>query len=142
MSKQEVIRKAYKALGVKPNFEHIDNNGWTAMFNEIGDKITPTFSELGFSQEQSDKLLDSGLNRDTGKLEWRPKSLKGIENNNGWIKIESEADLPKDSSALIWVYTDKGNIYNYFFYSTWFSINEIEEVTHYQRITKPLKPIY
>jgi hypothetical protein len=26
---------------------------------------------------------------------WRPKSLDGIENNNGWIKIESKDDLPK-----------------------------------------------
>ena len=26
---------------------------------------------------------------------FRPKSLKGIENNNGWIRIESEADLPE-----------------------------------------------
>jgi len=28
--------------------------------------------------------------------EWRSKSLQGIENNNGWIKIESEDDLPKE----------------------------------------------
>lgn len=27
--------------------------------------------------------------------EIRPKSINGIENNNGWIRIESEADLPK-----------------------------------------------
>ncbi len=27
----------------------------------------------------------------------RPINLKGIANNNGWIKVESEADLPKET---------------------------------------------
>ncbi len=27
--------------------------------------------------------------------EWRPKSLSGLEDNNGWISINSEKDLPK-----------------------------------------------
>jgi len=30
----------------------------------------------------------------------RPKSLQGIENNNGWIKIESEDDLPDEIVGL------------------------------------------
>lgn len=30
----------------------------------------------------------------------RPKSLKGVENNNGWIKIESEDDLPNEQMFL------------------------------------------
>lgn len=30
-----------------------------------------------------------------GRCYWRPMVLKGIENNNGWIKIESEEDLPE-----------------------------------------------
>lgn len=28
----------------------------------------------------------------------RPLTLKGIENNNGWIKVESEHDLPKEDN--------------------------------------------
>ncbi len=30
-----------------------------------------------------------------GELFFRPKSLKGIENNNGWIRIKSVEDFPK-----------------------------------------------
>ena len=49
-------------------------------------------------------LLDLKLDIKSEKLErkfngvvysYRPKSLHGIENNNGWIKIESEKDLPE-----------------------------------------------
>ncbi|MHA7822490.1 hypothetical protein ACVVIH_06980 [Chryseobacterium arthrosphaerae] len=32
---------------------------------------------------------------------WRPKSLSGIENNNGWIKIESESDLPDEGIEVL-----------------------------------------
>lgn len=133
MNKQDVIMKAYgKRYEVLK--DEINENG---VFVGDTDCITnKEFYEWDF--------VASTTPLNVGKLVSgsRPKSLLGIETNNSWIKIESEADLPNNSSALIWVYTDKGNIYNYFFYSTWFSINELEKVTHYQPITKPLKPIY
>jgi len=31
---------------------------------------------------------------------WRPTELRGIENNNGWIKIEIESDLPETNSKI------------------------------------------
>lgn len=67
---------------------------------------------------------------------WRPKSLSGIEDNNGWIKNESEEDLPKeygyywaiDNSELIQeVNSDDIKVGFY---------------THYQPIIYPKPPLY
>jgi len=81
---------------------------------------------------------------------WRPKSLQGIENNNGWISIESEEDLPKLSYGNYHVFTKepiyvngkKQNIEEYWQEDlnkkNWW----MENVTHYQPIQKPKPPIY
>jgi len=63
------------------------------------------------------------------------------ESNNGWIKIESEADLPKEGK-IFWVmkigysypiverlYNDDANYW-------------LNQFTHYQPIRKPELPIY
>lgn len=60
--------------------------------------------------------------------------------NNDWIKINNLNEMPKDYASLLWVYTDKGNIYNYCHYSSWFSISETENITHYKVIQKPKPP--
>jgi len=44
----------------------------------------------GFGIKENE--IDYDLDFD-GVGKFRPKSLQGIENNNGWIKIESESDL-------------------------------------------------
>ena len=77
---------------------------------------------------------------------YRPKSLQGIEHNNGWIKIESEEDLPEETgiyftfSKVSWkpfyridVFT--GRLKNSF-------TNGISCFTHYQPIIKPEPPMY
>jgi len=72
----------------------------------------------------------------------RPKSLQGIENNNGWVKIESEADLPIDKSTQYSTCKEDKVFQSTINCGTvkhWFNIGKI---THYQPITKPLKPIY
>lgn len=81
---------------------------------------------------------------------WRPIQLKGIENNNGWIKIENKTDLPKeDNSDGFWVISeDHSFILNCYFdaYLNNFIIihqkEPIKKVTHYQKIMKPKPPIY
>lgn len=65
-----------------------------------------------------------------------------MDTNNGWIKIESEDDLPKDS-------------FNYYFYCSNGAVmtgNDLEyykkyiipelKASHYQPIVKPKPPIY
>lgn len=77
-SKEEVIREAY---GEFYDVCSPDKNGWTltdeskAGYEFLDDKI---------------EYLDFDYFN-----EWRPKSLKGIENNNGWIIIENKNSLPK-----------------------------------------------
>lgn len=66
----------------------------------------------------------------------RPKSLSGIETNNGWIKIESEADLPKDG----WHWTL--SIIENEPFQTHYEDIDIRYHTHYQPIQKPQSPIY
>ena len=67
---------------------------------------------------------------------------KNIIHNNGWIKIESEYDLPKDSWSY-WVFRDDSEITTLRDYvadknSLGYEIN----ITHYQPIEKPKLPIY
>lgn len=77
----------------------------------------------------------------------RPKSLQGLETNNGWIRIESEEDLNKDSNDY-WVYDVNKNIDIRFYmsFSKKWGGHEMEvdvpEITHYQPIVKPKPPIY
>lgn len=77
---QEVYGKHYKQ-------NKINILGWF----EAVDPKTDKPEQNGFKLEDVDVL---------SSLKWRPKSLRGIEDNNGWIKIESESDLPKDDSVL------------------------------------------
>jgi len=94
---------------------------------------------------------------DYPKIEWvyegfgynKPKSLQGIENNNGWINIESEDDLPTEHRG----YFTKTNYCkeiverDYPIFTKSMSIEDerkwwLENITHYQPIQKPQPPIY
>ena len=133
MTKQEVIKTEWLRLGFEP--EQVEDNGFCDYY------ALPT----DFDLHQFDCIY-SYDKEDIIKV--RPKSLQGIENNNGWIKIESEADLPKKSCSC-WIEVDELEINTPFWYNhdtTQFYfkhiIYTISEVTHYQPINKPLKPLY
>lgn len=126
--KQEVIRKAYGEYwdGLK---ENIDHNGWvdSAWLDDIAVYLD----------------VKGGYDRcGAVSLFIRPKSLSGIENNNGWISIESEDDFPKDSYNY-WVVCSNGSIktLNDFEYYKKYIIPELT-ITHYQPIIKPQPPIF
>lgn len=133
-NKQKAIQEAYG--------EHwdlvckiVDSDGW--LFYSNGHLKEYGVEPFGEYEEQ---------NQGGNLTLWRPKSLQGIENNNGWIKIESESDLPSEK-IKVWFFTfgeekigtfhpllkefrTESNIYNY------------GSVTHYQPIIKPKPPIY
>jgi len=127
MTKEEKIQEAYGEYWEKLKF-CIDENGW---FNQI-------------TKWQS---LDNYFHKDTieGKSYLqRPKSLQGIENNNGWIKIESEEDLPTTEIDCHIIYNN-----NLMTFSVWdnvlkgFYIGIVKQnPTHYQPIIKPQPPLY
>ncbi len=129
-SKQKAIELAYGEHWEVVK-EFVDNNG-------------------KFKHDDFDCMADEKKNNweYVGNQMWRPKSLQGIETNNGWIKIESEADLPKDVIAC-WVKT-KEYIVNtpvlYDVYNKKFTDGKVEQIytffTHYQPIQEPQPPIY
>jgi len=127
-TKEEIIREAY---GVNYN-PHIDENGWFDM---------AYFDHVNITSEQFNEWSKKNANI-------RPKSLQGIETNNSWTKIESEADLPKagayDMSRFKLIYwTDNG-----LYYSEDYKRHKLHydnlEITHYQLlpIQKPLPPLF
>ena len=109
---------------------------------------------LFISREKERTLFDSVLNLPKGMpkkyipngfdLIYRPKYLKGIENNNGWISINSEDDLPKESDTYWCILNDNATM-------LWFDFEDKEfekeiyhnlKPTHYQPINKPQSPLY
>lgn len=132
MTKEEKIKedwgKCYDELK-----NNIDNDGW----------IDSAFT----SDLEIDLDVKDGFDRyGTASSFIRPKSLQGIENNNGWIKIESEADLPKDNGLIDYHVFKLTNQYKHI-RATYKNIEvsklwEQDEITHYQPIEKPKPPIY
>lgn len=119
-----------------------------------GDQYDENIEANGFKEVKS--LYDVDLNSfevisSLGFYYVRPKSLQGIEDNNGWIKIESEDDINlfKDKERdFVFIKTSDCNESKIAVYSNLYKCftdvynNEIENVTHYQPIEKPKPPIY
>ena len=126
MTKEEKIKEAWGENWSKISKENqkkvLNNNGFVSQYYE----------DLLSKETTCRKLFDV-----------RPKSLQGIENNNGWIKIESEEDLPKDYEISYHAWNSESDR-DYYVTNMWTIINRyhLGNVTHYQPIEKPLKPIY
>lgn len=131
-AKEKAIRKAYGEYWDQVK-EFVNTDGWI------------------YNNSTNFRLDNTGIQQeyDSYNLKFRPKSLGGIENNNGWIKIESEDDLPKlkpEEELLCFIKSlDDGRvgigIYSFGMFKTVFR-NEYNNVTHYQPIIKPKPPIY
>lgn len=127
MTKQDKIKEAYGEYwdNFIPQAKEcaLKNDGWISSILEHA----PKSLELEFENYQ-----------------YRPKSLQGIENNNGWIKIESEADLPTKEVDCHIIYNN-----NLMTFAVWdnvlkgFYIGIVKQnPTHYQPIKLPEPPIY
>lgn len=135
-SKEEVIQIAY---GEYSDILEIDENGWTRHF--MG---TPkSFLEYHLKNKG---LFDSRVENkpDMFLVFIRPKSLQGIESNNGWISINSEKDLPKDG-YVFWVKRDGIDSPLYKaeeFFNAQINKEWLDSYTHYQPIVKPNPPLH
>lgn len=122
-SKQECIAKAYGNYA-DIALELCDENGWI-----------PLRSYYTYLPQNNQRSECGGF--------IRPKSLQGIENNNGWIKIESEDDLPKEDNGEYWMIErrTKDIVYetDLMTHNKTFIVNYF---THYQTIEKPKPPLY
>lgn len=129
MSLEEKIKEAY-GEHYETVKNHIDDNGW-CILNVSQKEPINDFAHHG---ETEWKPIN-------GRVCWRPKSLQGIENNNGWIKIESEADLPKEEITY-WALIG-GEIEVVENWEITLSFHNKRTITHYQPIEKPKDlPIY
>ena len=141
--KQEAIRKAYGEywgrLPKKIKEEIFLLDGWL-------DWLSLNDINIGLLWFEIRNGIEVNIDFDKDRL--RPKSLQGIENNNGWIRIESEEDLPKASIEAHFMLIN-GDIEAGIFdlvSSTFQNVRReyflLRQVTHYQPIVKPEKPIY
>lgn len=128
-TKEEVIKEAWGVGALLYMF--MDKNGW--------------LSERHLTNAQCYELNKNESIEYDNALGYRPKSLQGIENNNGWVKIESEDDLPKKEIEF-WCMVNNRLVHLAFFDGDFFDESQryksIIEVTHYQPIVKPKKPLY
>lgn len=153
MTKEEKIAEAWieSQLHIKSQgVPHYNSDGWAKYGGKQNSEWFKTLEEKQW----------------LGYYFYRPKSLKGIENNNGWIKIESETDLPKDKEICHFVtcgdfedqfvgfidkimdevfFVDKYYVASYDeFNKPILKLNSWipSQITHYQPVEKPQPPIY
>lgn len=103
-------------------------------------------------KENNNHAFETGLQK-KGK-DHHLYGKKGLECHNhknynrGWIKIESEADLPKDENSIeFWIIDDNEIIHAQFMHESkrWYhneNLNLRLFPSHYQLIQKPQPPIY
>ena len=120
MTKEEKIKEAWGSFYT----DKVGTDGWL----DINPK---TYS--------NDELFDR-LKFNSERNSIRPKSLQGIGDNNGWVKIESPKQLPLIDFITEYHLHDGE--------STWISVITLfmrtgrDKVTHYRPIEKPKLPIY
>lgn len=126
MTKQEKIQEAYGLHWVIVK-DFVDENGWNQkrIFNH---------QELDCSKYEYEAVGH-------GVYISRPKSLKGIENNNGWIKIESKSDLPEFGYYEV-IQRRNGLASRATLDNDSFTRSNFNYYSHYQEIKEIPKPIY
>lgn len=126
-TKEEAIKEAYGEY-YESTKHRIDENGFDINVHK-----------------NCQTVLKEGLSVDfmVYKDKIRPRCLQGIENNNGWTKIESEKDLPQDTHHVYMVARDKEILFKSglteitvgYLYAT-------GKITHYQQIQEFKPPIF
>lgn len=133
MTKKEKIIESWgeELETYKPN-----EDGWSS-------KIIYDWNNFEFKTFDT-KLVGHGM------YKVRPESLNGIENNNGWIKIESKLDLPIERGYYFVIMNGKKSIMGYApEYQKWiggghyyFEPHGNLNLTHYQPINFPSDNVY
>lgn len=131
MTKEEKIKEAWRS-NYNEFSEYIDSDGWARYPHFQKQEMIEDVRPIEFRSQGTD---------------FRPKSLQGIETNNGWIKIESEDDLPKEHDELfeVGLLDNQGNFNHEKKRCSgksvkWMWVNKL--ISHYQPIIKPKPPIY
>ncbi|KUY28050.1 hypothetical protein [Elizabethkingia ursingii] len=134
-SKTEAIKAAYG--------EH-----WDKLSEEAKDFVLSNDGYVSY-WHWSHFNMDFDFDLKTSGL-YRPKSLSGIETNNGWTRIESEEDLPKEAIECYFIAGEEiyKGWYNLISFNGRLKPNSVvinfsnDMVTHYQPIETPKPPIF
>jgi len=131
MTKQDKIREAY-GIHWEEVKDQVDENGWLdGKGNHKG--------LVGLTMKVYDPY-------DSKYCYWkRPVSLSGIENNNGWIKIESKQDLPSKKGLYMVCINNNpiiGIIENTTFIKHLYECPEQGILTHFKEHFPEKHPIY
>ena len=94
MTKEDKIKESWAELGINASQSTYDNDGWCYSY---------------FCGDIEDNYGSKTIDFDFEVGKFRPKTLQGIEDNNGWIVLESVDDLPK-TVAFYWAEDREGNI--------------------------------
>jgi len=142
-SKANAIKVAYGEHWQTVEME-VDENGWFSSGTTDRQVFEHQLRSIGIDASMIDQkgVLDPVTWNKTKFM--RPKSLRGIEDNNGWTKIETNAsNLPNEMGDFFGLFPD-GTISCF-----WFNPDDnfdidlfTNELTHYQPIIKPQPPIY
>ena len=135
-AKQQAIEKSYGEHWDECK-EYVDENGFLRLdYSDTGKKLHIKMWRI--AKQNGWHLKDI-----------RPASLNGLSNNNGWIKIESEEDLPNEGDNRPFKVLDiHGNKYEPMQYdgSYWTGYDDdiplTSIATHYKAIEPELLPIY
>jgi len=139
--KQIAIEKAWTTYGVNPDDS---DDGWIPAEYVPEDAILSGMLDLKYFRTSTD--YDEPF--------YRPISLRNIEDNNGWLRID-EVGLPKESCNVFFKEViSEGNTdseihigywYNKFGHFLSYDDSEkylFDEITHYKIIGKPNLPLY
>jgi hypothetical protein len=133
--KQQAIINAYGDY-YEDIKDTIIDNGWCIPTKDLLDCISMDTKEFHMVFGSPD-------------IYYRPKSLRGIETNNGWIKIESEADLPEQGGDYDIVINGVMKTGVYCKNNKWMvesndytKTTQEYQISHYKPIVKPNPPIY
>lgn len=122
-AKQEAIKTAYEKCGYAEILP-LNVNGWIKV--KPGQYDVPIFERLK-------------INSNTHSI--RPKSLKYLDNNNGWIRIEPDgSNLPKKNDFVRW-FNIENNLKDDLVMGNskdWF----LRTFSHYKPIKEDPKPVY
>jgi hypothetical protein len=132
MDKEQLIKKAWEESKIEASY---NEDGWARFHKHV--------PVLWFMDEE--KWFSDYF--------YRPKCLQGIENNNGWILIKTESELPNDSELNFdnqpryraGKFSNDGIFYIHLKDTNWFQMRKAymsELVTHYQLIEKIIYPHY
>lgn len=127
MTKQEAIKNAYGDAWEKVA-EYVDDNGWIGR-----DSVCPSDFNFGYPDDDI-HIKTPAFERD---YFWRPKALSGIEDNNGWIKIEDRE--PEDGLDIEYCYFGSPQVGSQKFLPD--SIDTYA-ITHWKPYVEPKPPLY